>query len=239
MEENENENKEQTVNQETNKEEIKNEFKEETVKTAQEVKETIKNVNIKEDAKATTGFISEMVKRPLVRLKEIAEDKGHKDFQYAIILVLVWTIAVGILHISTYYTFSGFFKYNFFKNVLGIIKTLVAPVLGLVVLSLAVYACNKDNKKSFVTIFTAMTAAKIPTIVVSVLSLLRLISSSISKVLTPISAFCTVISTVFTFFAVKAICGEEDNTKFLKTFILVEAIYYVAYLLISYLEIYI
>ena len=48
----ENENKESAVNKE--------EIKEETVKTAKEVKETIKNVDIKKDANATTGFITEM-----------------------------------------------------------------------------------------------------------------------------------------------------------------------------------
>ena len=66
----ENENKESAVNKE--------EIKEETVKTAKEVKETIKNVDIKKDAKATTGFITEMIKNPLGRLKEIANDKENK-----------------------------------------------------------------------------------------------------------------------------------------------------------------
>ncbi len=234
----ENENKEQQVNEEAKKDESKNDFKEETVKTAKEVKETIKNVNLKEDAKATTGFITEMIKRPLVRLKEIAEDKENKDFHYAIILVLVWVISIGVVYISKDYSFDRFFHY-FGRNILGLLKTIIAPLASLIVLSSAVYFVNKDNKKSFVTIFTAMTAASIPTIVAEILSLLRLVSSSIIKVLNPISSFCSAITIIFTFFAIKAICGEEDNTKFLKTFILVEAIYYIAYLIISYLEIYI
>lgn len=228
----ENEKKETVVNKE--------EIKQETVKTAKEVKETIKNVDIKKDAKETTGFITEMIKKPLVRLKEIAGDDSHKDFKYAIVLVIVWIIAVGIVHlVRGYYSIDSFFSYGFTKNLLRLIKTMIAPLLGIVIMSVIVFIINKDNKKSFVTVLTSITAAQIPVIVASILNLLYIISASISKLLTPFTVFCSVISTIFTFFAIKALCGEEDNSKFLKTFIIIQAIYYVAYLVISYLEIYI
>jgi len=228
----ENNNKEGAVNTEK--------IKEETVKTAKEVKETIKNVNIKEDAKATTGFITEMVKKPLVRLKEIAEDNSHKDFKYAIVLIIVWMIVVGIVHlVKGYYSIDSFFTFGFTKNLLKLIKIMIAPLLSVVVMSIIISVLNKNNKKSFVTVLTSVTAANIPTIVASIISILCIISSSISKILTPFSAFCSTITIIFTFFASKALFGEEDNSKFLKTFIIIEAIYYVAYLIISYLEIYI
>lgn len=228
----ENENKEKAVNTQ--------EIKEETFKTAKEVKETIKNVDIKKDAKATTGFITEMVKKPLERLKEIATDKEHKDFKYAIVLAIVWIIISGVLHIATsYHSIDNFFAYNFTKHFLALIKAMIAPILGIIVMSIIVFAINKNNKKSFITVLTSITAARIPVIVADIIGILYLISSSISRLLTPFSAFCSVISIVFTFFAIKALCEEENNTKFLKTFIIIEAIYYVAYLIISYLEIYI
>lgn len=233
------ETKTEEVKEESKKDEMKEELKNETVKTAKEVKETIKNVDIKKDAKATTGFITEMVKEPLSRLKEIAEDKEHKDFKFAILLVAVWMIIAGVVSLTGYYSFDSFFKYNFGDHILSLIKTIIAPLLGLVVMSAIVFVMNKNNKKSFITVFTALTAAKIPTIVARVLYLLTLISSSITKILSPISSFAYVISTVFTFFAIKSLFGEEDNGKFLKKFVIVEAIFYVAYLLISYLQIYI
>ena len=228
----ENENKEKVVNTQ--------EIKEETFKTAKEVKETIKNVDIKKDAKATTGFITEMVKKPLERLKEIATDKEHKDFKYAIVLAIVWIIVSGILHIATKYpSIDNFFAYNFTKHFLALIKVMIAPVLAIIVMSIIVFVINKNNKKSFITVLTSITAAKIPVIVADVIGILYLISSSISRLLNPFTMFCSAISIVFTFFAIKALCEEENNTKFLKTFIIIEAIYYVAYLIISYLEIYI
>ncbi len=227
----ENENKETAVNKE--------EIKEETVKTAKEVKETIKNVDIKKDAKATTGFITEMIKNPLTRLKEIANDKDNKDFKYAVVLAVVWLIVNAILDLSSYSSLDSFFAYRFTNHFLSLIKTMIGPIVGIIVMAIIVFAMNKKNKKSFMTILTSITAAQIPVIVADILGLLLLISMSISKLLTPFSMFCTVISTVFTYFAIKALFGEEDNTKFLKTFIIIQAIYYVAYLIISYLEIYI
>ena len=115
-------------NKEENKEIVnKEEIKEETVKTAKEVKETIKNVDIKKDAKATTNFIVEMVKRPLVRLQEIAEEKDHKDFKYAILLVIVWIISLGIVYLVSHYSIKTFFKYDFVRNILNLVKTVIAP----------------------------------------------------------------------------------------------------------------
>ncbi len=228
----ENEKKEGAVNAE--------EIKQETVKTAKEVKETIKNVDIKKDAKATTGFITEMMKRPLVRLKEIAEDNTNKDFKFAVVLVILWIVVVGIVHlVKGYHSIDSFFAYSFTKNFLRLLKTMIAPILSVIIMSAIVFMMNKDNKKSFITVLTSITAANIPTIVAGIVSILYIISSSISKLLTPFSAFCSTITIVFTFFGVKALFGEEDNTKFLKTFIAIEALYYIAYLIISYLEIYI
>ena len=230
----ENENKDAVVNDEQSK---KDEIKEETVKTAQEVKEAIKNVNIKNDAKATTGFIKEMFKNPLGRLKDIAEDNSHKDFKFAVVLAIIWMIVSGLVYIGSYYSIDSFFRYDFGGHLLSLIKAIIAPALGIIVLAAIVFIVNKNNKKSFVTVLTSITAAKIPTILASILGLLRFISLETSKIINPVAAFARVITIVFTFFGVKALFGEEDNSKFLKSFIIIEAIYYVAYFVISFLGI--
>ena len=215
------------------------EIKEETIKTAKEVKETIKNVDFKNDAKATKGFITEMIKEPLERLKVIASGNDNKDFKFAIILVVIWVLCVGITNLSSYSTLSSFFSYGLSRHILSVIKAMAAPIVGLVAMSLVVFYVKKEEKKSFITILTALTAAKIPTIFARVLMLLTLISSKISSPLSYVSSFCSVMSTVFTFFALKELCGEEDNSKFFKKFIIIEAIYIAVAFAISYLEIYI
>ena len=47
-------------------------LKKETVDTVKQVKETIKKVDIKSDAKEATGFVSAMLKDPFAKIQEIA-----------------------------------------------------------------------------------------------------------------------------------------------------------------------
>lgn len=211
------------------------EIKKETVETAKKVKDSIKNVDIKKDAKEATGFVSAMFKDPFAKIKEIVEDKENKNLKIAIIFIIIWTLAVFIKALAAkYWSFSAVFR-----NVLSLVKTIIAPVLGILVLSAIVYFMNKNEKKSLANIITSITIAKIPTILASVISLLTIFSISAYKITSPISSLCSVVTTILTYFTIKAIMKEEQNSKFLKTFVVIEAIYYVAYLIISFLEIYI
>ena len=103
------ENKEQNINTE--------ELKKETVEAVKEVKETIKNVDIKNDAKAATGFVASMFKDPFGAIKEIANDSNNKHLKTAIIFIAVWTIVVFIKALSIkHWSFDALFK-----NILSLI----------------------------------------------------------------------------------------------------------------------
>lgn len=211
------------------------EIKKETVETAKQVKDSIKNVDIKNDAKEATGFVTAMFKDPFAKIKEIVEDKENKNLKIAIIFIVIWTVAVFIKALAAkYWSFDALFR-----NLLSLVKTIIAPTLGILVLSAIVYFMNKNEKKSLTTIITSITIAKIPTILASVISLLTIFSISAYKITSPIASLCSVVTTILTYFTIKAIVKEEQNSKFLKTFVIIETIYYVAYLIISFLEIYI
>lgn len=211
------------------------EIKKETVEAVKQVKDSIKNVDIKNDAKEAKGFISAMLKDPFSKIKEIVEDKENKNLKIAIIFIIIWTAAVFIRALAVkYWSFSAVFR-----NVLSLAKTIIAPALGILVLSGIVYFMNRKEKKSISTILTAVTIARIPKILAAIVSLLTLFSASAYKITSPISSLCTIITTILTYFTIKAIYKEEQDSKFLKTFVIIEAIYYVAYLVISFLEIYI
>ena len=47
-------------------------LKNETAETAKKVKESMKGTNIKDETLATKGFIAEMIKNPLEKLKQVA-----------------------------------------------------------------------------------------------------------------------------------------------------------------------
>ena len=228
MEENQNEIK-QEVSAAT--EELKNE----TVDTVKQVKESMKNVNVKEEAKVTKGFVSEMFKNPLGKIKEIANDSSNANFKTAIILVIIWTIASLLGSIS--------FKYFSWKllgsTLLSYIKIILAPLLTVVIMSAIIFLLNKKEKKSLITVLTTVTTAKLPVIIAEVISLLVLFSSSIVKITNKISGFCSIISIVFLYFAIRDLYGEKEEKVSFKNFVIVEAIYVVISFVISYLGIYI
>lgn len=225
-------NEEQNVNTE--------EIKKETVETVNQVKETIKNVDIKNDAKAATGFVSSMFKDPFGTIKQIVADHSNKHFKTAIIFVIVWMVVELIDSLfGGYYSYNRFSFHLAFKQILEVIKSVIAPALGIVVLSGIVYVMNKENKKSMITNITAITTAKVPVILASIVSLLTIFSTQIGQITRPFASFCYVISIVLTYFATKTIFGEEQNSKFFKKFVLIEGIFYIAYFVISFLGIYI
>lgn len=227
----ENKNNEQTVNTE--------EIKKETVEAVNQVKETIKNVDIKNDAKEATGFVSSMFKDPFATIKNIAEDNTNKNLKIAIIFIAIWVIAEFIdqifsLGINRYWNGS-----IAVKSLLRLIKYTIAPIISILSLSVIVYFINKEHKKSIVTTITSIAVAKIPVVFASVVSLLTLISSQASPLTSRFASFCSVVSIILVYFSTKALCGEEQNSKFIKKFVIIYAIYYVVSLVVSYLGIYI
>lgn len=226
--ENNNENQEKKINTE--------ELKSETLNTVNEVKETIKNVNVKKDALETKGFITDIIKDPLGKIKAIVDDNNNKFLKYAIILIVVWMAAILVKSVfgTTY-----FWKYGAFKNMLSIIKSVIAPAIGILSMSVIILILNKENKKTLSHLVTVVTTAKIPLVMSAVVSLLTILSSSMSSFTTPFSKFCSVISIILTYFALKNIFAEKENSKFVKRFALIEAIYCVVYFVFTFLGIYI
>lgn len=214
-----------------NTEELKNE----TVDAVKQAKDTIKNVNVKEEAKATKGFVMEMLKNPLNKIKEIANDSTNKYFKTAIVLVIIWALAALIGTIS----FKYFTWRNFFDTILGYIKVVIAPIGTIAVMSVIVFLMNKKSKKSLVTVLTTITTVQLPVIAARVISLLTKISSNAVKITSRVSSLASVLTTVLLYFALRDLYNEEDEKQAFKNFIIIEAIYVVAELVISYLGIYI
>ena len=218
------------------KQEVTEELKSEAASTVNQVKETIKKVDIKKDSVETKGFIKDMFKDPLGTIQEIATKDTTQFFKYAIIILVIWTAIILVKQCFS----IGYLGYlNIGNTILSIVKAVLVPVLSILTMSIITFVLNKNNKKSLTTVITAITAAKIPTVLASIISMLTLISNDISKITSPISSFASVISTVLMYFALKAIFGIEKNSDFIKKFALVEIIYYVVYFVLSFLGIHI
>ena len=69
------------------------ELKNEASSTVSEVKDTIKQVDIKKDSIETKGFVTELFKDPLGKIKEIVTKENKKNLTYAMIILAIWTVA--------------------------------------------------------------------------------------------------------------------------------------------------
>lgn len=229
MEENENK-QEKSVNTE--------ELKNETVDTVKQVKETMKNVNVKEEAKVAKGFVLEMFKRPLEKIKEMANDTTSKYLKTSIVLLVIWAIAILVAKFD-FDIFDGFtFKY-FGRMILNYVKAILAPVLMVVAMSVILFIMNKKSKKPLTTVLSTITATQVPVIFAEIIGLLTKISYSALTITNRVYNLATLISTVLMYFAIRELYGEEDEKKAFKNFVIIEAIYIVVSLVISYLGIYI
>ena len=112
-------------NQNINTEELKNEVKD----TVSEVKQAVKDTNLKNEANAAKNFFSNFFKSPFTEMKKIVE--SPKAFlKIAIIVFVVWVVAelIGNLPIIKMFNKSG-------GLIFGVIKGFVIAYAILAILS--------------------------------------------------------------------------------------------------------
>lgn len=225
------------------------EIKKEAVDTANQVKETLKNTDLKKDASEAKGFVSNFFKNPIHEIENVVNSSKNQFLKVAIIVLVIWLVAtligelISIFHsysslYSSYTTVERFFK-NAFSNILTIVKSIVAPLLTIIVLSGITYFMSKDKKKPFIQIATSVVIAKIPVVLASVVSLLEVFGSQVYKITSPFSGFCSVISIVLLYFTLKSLYGEKEDNTFMKKFAIIMGIFYVVKFIINFFGIYI
>lgn len=221
------------------KEEFSNqteEVKKETAETVKKLKESMKNVDIKDETIKTKGFIVEMFKNPLSKMKEIANEDS-KYFKTAIFILVVWTLAIFIKT-----TFSTIYYWGFsrvFENMITVLKNILVPLISVVAYSLIIFVLNKDNKKSLTNIISAVTTTKLPLVIASVVSILTLFSYEFTKITVAFTNLCTILAVVLSYFGYKYLFNESEDEKFIKKFVLIELIYFAIYIVFTFLGIYI
>lgn len=221
-------------NQETKVEAVKQEsdLKQETVKTFNEAKEQMKNINFKQEAEAGKGLLKNLWKNPVETIKEIAADKENKTFKTALLLVAAWA-AIELVEMILHYATSKYADFEFLPT----LKVTLAPILKVIAMTLALYLINNRAKESISKVLTSVTIAYIPSMVYSLVYLLHFISTKMYTILTPIGGLLRVISVVLMYNTVKALSEETEEVDILKKFVKVEAVYYVIVFAVSFLGI--
>lgn len=224
MEEN---NEEQKVN---NTEEIKQEVKE----TVTETKEQPRTTNVKKDYSASKNFFKNIFKTPYDEIKNVA--KSPKSY-FIIILVsfITWVVAelIGgiislIRNMVSFSWYSNIFSYlaDSFIDIVGFFFTILGPAIIIAALSLIIYLFMKNKKKNYITIASTLILAYIPVITSSIISLLGYINTYVARFTNTYANFCSVITAVLTYFAIKALYSEEDDNKATITYLIVMGIYF-------------
>ena len=219
---------------EENKEEMRQEsdLKQETVKTFNEAKEQMKNINFKEEAELGKGLLKKLWKNPIETIKEIAADQENKALKTALLLVAVWAVVALIDQLLMYAT-SKYLSFNFLTT----LKVTIAPILRVIAMTLAIYLVKDRAKDSISKILTSVSIAYIPSIISSLLWLLYEVSSKISTILSPVGGLLRVVSIILMYHTVKSLTNEEDEGKSLKTFVKVESVFYAIVFAVSFLGI--
>ena len=210
-------------------------LKQETMNTFNEAKEQMKNINFKEEAQVGKGLLLKLWKNPIETIKEIANDKENKTFKTALLLVAVWAI-IELIDTILYYATSKYVTFST-SNILSTVKTVIAPVLKVIAMTLALYFVNNRAKVSISKVLTSVSIAYIPSMISSLVWLLYRISLDMYKILSPVSALLNVLSTVLIYTTVKEFVKKDDEQSAFKAFVKVEAIFYVISFAISFLGI--
>ena len=224
-----------------NAEDIKKEAKE----TVNQVKDSFKNVDMKQETEKAKKYFSRFLKEPIKVIGEIAHDKANTFLKTAIVLLVVWILASFISTVLSIvssmfslgfsYVFSTFFSF-LFERIISVIKSIIVPILMVAILSGITFLMNSKNKKSFLTTESTILAAFVPRIVAEIISIIAVIPGAY-HITTPVSGLLGLISTVFVFFAIKELNDEKENDDAFKKFLIVEGIYYIVKFVLSFFTI--
>lgn len=194
------------------------ELKEETKETFNKVKSEIKDANFKEETVKATNFVKEMVMNPIEAIKNVAQGNGAK-------LATIIMIVIGLLISSVAYEIVSLFEYSYGSlgdKLWDIITAITEPLFLLLVPTLIIFLFNK-NKKSLLTTLSTMVVAYVPVIFSNVVSIVYLLISQLSIITSPINAGLGVAQTILTYFGMKTLMEEEDES-FMVKFVVIEVI---------------
>lgn len=206
-------NEEQKVSVDT--EQLKNETKE----TVNKVKDSIKNVDLKKDAKETKSFLKEMFSNPFEAVRRVAED-GENVLSKVVFLMIIWiaaSVIAGIITIMKYGKYS-----SIGNNLMDFISYILGPILYILVPAIIILIMNKQNKKSLITIISTLTIAAVPTIINEIIDIIEGLVSGITIISSPISTMFTAIALILTYFGMKDLFGEKEDKSFIKKYAIIK-----------------
>lgn len=198
-------------------EQLKNETKE----TVNQVKSSIKNVNFKQDAEETKGFVKEMFSNPFEAVRRVATEEENV-FKKVIFLMIIFIAASVISQIISLIKYGRLA--NVGSNIMDLIVSVLNPILYILVPAVIILIFNKQNKKSLITIISTVVVAGIPTICNEVINIIERILPGISIITSPITTVLSAIALILTYFGIKDLLGIEEHKDSIKKYAIIKLI---------------
>ncbi len=198
-------------------EQLKNETKE----TVNQVKSSIKNVNFKQDAEETKGFVKEMFSNPFEAVRRVATEEENV-FKKVIFLMIIFIAASVISQIISLIKYGRLA--NVGSNIMDLIVSVLNPILYILVPAVIILIFNKQNKKSLITIISTIVVAGIPIICNEVINIIERILPGISIITSPITTVLSAIALILTYFGIKDLLGIEDHKDSIKKYAIIKLI---------------
>ena len=196
-------------------------LKNETTETVNQVKSSIKNVNFKQDAEETKGFVKEMFSNPFEAVRRVATEEENV-FKKVIFLMIIFIAASVISQIISLIKYGRLA--NVGSNIMDLIVSLLNPILYILVPAVIILIFNKQNKKSLITIISTVVVAGIPTICNEVINIIERILPGISIITSPITTVLSAIALILTYFGIKDLLGIEDHKDSIKKYAIIKLI---------------
>ena len=223
MEENNNNNNEKEFSVDINKEELKNQTKD----TVNQVKESFKNTNFKDEANKTKGFVLKLISAPYTTIQEVVSEKENY-FSNAVMLVVAYMIVklvYYVVHIAT----SEYLKFEIGEALIRVLN----PILFIIAVTAATYLFSGKDKKKLTTILSGVAISRVPAIIsvfvsaVDVLIYKVLKLSIISNCFSVVTSALSFAGTALLFLAISGLISQEDNEdkKFRKVVVIMLVTY--------------
>lgn len=195
-------------------EQLKNETKE----TVNQVKDSIKNVDLKKDAEETKGFLKEMFSNPFEAVRRVAEDEENV-LSKVIVLMIMWiaaTLIAGVIGLMKY-RYSGIGN-----NIMKLVSYILNPVFYVTVPAIIILIMNKNNRKSLITIISTLVIAGVPVILIRIIDIVEVLVSGISIISGPVSTMLSVIAIILEYVGMKDLFAQKENNEFIKKYAIIK-----------------
>jgi len=175
-----------------------------------------KNSYFKEEINLGKEILTNLWKKPGETIREIAKDEDVTAFNTALVLIVIWMFTAAINYVLSHTSF------NFYH----ILKDVVEPALKIIVMTISFCIINDRARDTLSKVLTSITIAYIPAILASIIALLEYTNPTALTVIIPINALLNAISLALMYNTVKELAQEKNETKAIKTFMKVQAVFY-------------